>query len=280
MRMNHHILAKKLRSDLRAPRFLIGDSKFPLTINKKRYKGMCKYDITNMNQIYGHLLTLSASAFITWRMNTYRDELQAKIREEDRVYHDKKYAEDQKIQENNRLKDKYDKYLPKVNNPKYRKLSDQWNLKLMGISSKMDPVVIYNTVSNASDNETKDLDIASAHKLWNYYNDDCRSLLKTNRPDVGKTVFGDHGKYLKTLNGLLSVRLASIIPSINLDENKSEAVEQLYNYESICAHLEQNHEDTVLEKVITMKQLCDLCIISTGSDNKECQQFKKDSVPI
>ena len=128
----------------------------------------------------------------------------------------------------------------------------------------------------------------SAIALWDYYTVTCRSFLETDQPDVGKTVFGDNGIHLQTLNGLLAVRLASVVtshttttsvasllthPSAPVLNNaqQSEVFDQLMNYEAICARLQKNHEDQVLKEALTMKQLYDMCTIVSGGAEQECK---------
>ena len=79
------------------------------------------------------------------------------------------------------------------------------------------------------------------------------------------------------MNGLLAVRLGINSRSSDQQEVKeSVVIDQLLNYKSICALVQQkNNADTILKKALTMKQLYELCTETTEGSTSCYKYFQK-----
>jgi hypothetical protein len=172
--------------------------------------------------------------------------------------------------EKTKVREKHEFTFQQVNQRKYKKLNTEWQNKIMQISPTMDSASLYKWfITTEHSTEISD----SALDLWDYYNDPCRSLLETNMPDVAKEVFGHNGIHMRTLNGLLAIRLG--ISSMT-DANESVVIDQLFNYDSICKNLQNNKEEVILKEVLSMKKMYELCKLTTQSSKSCDTYFKKE----
>ena len=205
-----------------------------------------------MVKVVGHIITGIVTLYIAEQRSVERDSA----------------AKQKETQE------RYNKCLREINKHESKNLNTNWEKKMATVSPTMEPAVLYKWfVSSKHTTEST----ASASALWDYYNNPCRDLLETDVPESAETIFGHNGVHMQTLNGLLAVRLGINSRSSDHQEVKeSIAIDQLLNYESICALVQQKkNADTILKKALTMKQLYELCTQTTQGSTSCDTYFRK-----
>lgn len=191
-----------------------------------------------------------------------------------------------------RREEAYIRIFKQVNSREYKELNKKWRAHL---SPSQEPDVLFAEKKTtytaqgrgisgwwASASNKKRVEQDEIVRLWEYYAvNECCDLIDTKVPDAGAAVFGSNGEQMPLFNSLLAVQLAIAVDrnKHDADARNQEVLDQLKNYESVCAKLQRNSPsliaNAILDKALAMKDLRKLCKLAT---NDECDVCNVDFV--